>query len=38
MNTEEQIEMIEALQKCIDFELAYMEYELQAKYERESLR
>ncbi len=38
MNTKEQIEMIEALQKCIDFELAYMEYELQAKYERESLR
>jgi len=38
MNTKEQIEMIEALQNCIDFELAYMEYELQAKYERESLR
>ncbi len=38
MNTKEQIEMIEALQKCIDFELAYMEYELQAKYSAECHR
>jgi len=38
MNNKQCVENIELLTKYIEFELSYMEYELQAKYEREALK